>query len=228
MNGIKGWILVLGVLALVAWGVQQVTQEVSNLGQAVMPVRDMQGALSTQVAQVLHPTPTVVPDPVTIVHQVRQLARLETVQYTIEKVVTAEAGQEGLWGTLFGDRLLFVAHGVVIAGVDLSKLKPEDLWIQDGVLYVRLPEPEVFVATLDNEKSYVYDRDTGLLTKGQVDLETLARQVAEQAILEAALEDGILEQARANAEVFLSRLFAQLGFERVVFVYATPTPSAPR
>ncbi len=228
MNELKGWVLVLGVLALVAWGVHRVTQEVAGVSQAVVPVREMQGALGTQVAQVLHPTPTVVPDPVTIVHQVRRLARLETVQYTIEKVVTAESGQEGVWATLFGDRLLFVAHGVVIAGVDLGKLGPEDLWVQDGVLYVRLPEPEVFVATLDNEKSYVYDRDTGLLTKGQTDLETVARQAAEQAILEAALEDGILEQARANAEVFLERLFEQLGYTRVVFVYATPTPTAPR
>ena len=228
MNGLKGWVLVLGVLALVAWGVHRVTQEVAGVSQAVVPVREMQGALGTQVAQVLHPTPTVVPDPVTIVHQVRRLARLETVQYTIEKVVTAESGQEGVWATLFGDRLLFVAHGVVIAGVDLGKLGPEDLWVQDGVLYVRLPEPEVFVATLDNEKSYVYDRDTGLLTKGQTDLETVARQAAEQAILEAALEDGILEQARANAEVFLERRFEQLGYTRVVFVYATPTPTAPR
>jgi len=225
MKGLKGWILVLGILALVAWGVQRVTQEVSKVSQAVMPMREMQGSLSTQVSRVLHPTPTVVPDPVTIVHQVRRLARLETVQYTIEKVVTAESGQEGLWATLFGDRLLFVAHGVVIAGVDLSKLGPEDIWIQDGVLYVRLPEPEVFVATLDNEKSYVYDRETGLLTKGEINLETVARQAAERAILEAALEDGILEQARLNAEVFLERLFNQLGFERVVFVYATPTPA---
>jgi len=225
MSGLKGWILVLGILAVVAWGVLRITQEVAGVTQTVMPVREMQGALSTQVSQVLHPTPTVVPDPVTIIHQVRRLARLETVQYTIEKVVTAESGQEGLWATLFGDRLLFVAHGVVIAGVDLSKLGPEDIWIQDGVLYVRLPEPEVFVATLDNEKSYVYDRETGLLSKGEVNLETVARQAAEQAILEAALEDGILEQARVNAEVFLERLFNQLGFKQVVFVYATPTPA---
>ncbi len=227
MNGLKGWVLVLGVLAIMAWGVARVTDQVSRLRQALLPVQSMQGALSTQVAQVLHPTPTVVPDPVTIVHKVQRLARLETVQYTIEKVVTAQSGQEGLWQTLFGDRLLFVAHGVVIAGVDLSQLGPDDLWVEDGVLYVRLPRAQVFVATLDNDKSYVYDRETGLLSKGQVDLETQARRVAEQAILEAALEDGILEQAQANAEVFLERLFAQLGYPQVVFLppEATPTPT---
>ena len=54
------------------------------------------------------------------------------------------------------------------------------------------PPAEVFIATLDNQKSYVYDRETGIFTKGVNDLETLARQAAEQEILKAAMEDGIL------------------------------------
>jgi hypothetical protein len=109
------------------------------------------------------------------------LARLETIQYSVEKIITAETGQE-VFGPLFGDRLLFVAHGVVIAGVDLNQLEASDLKLRSGVLMVRLPHAEVFIATLDNEKSYVYDRQTGLFTKGEQDLETLARQAAEEEI----------------------------------------------
>ena len=83
---------------------------------------------------------------------------------------------------------------------------------------MRLPEPRVFIATLDNDKSYVYDRDTGLFTKGNVDLETLARQAAEEEIEKAATEDGILDLAQTNAEYYLSRLFQTLGYPRVIFV----------
>ncbi len=223
MKRIFGWVLLLLLLTVILYLVVQtwqtlqgVHEQMSTLGQ---PVR----ALGTQVAQVLHPTPTVLPDPVTIIHEVRSLARLETVQYTVEKVVTAETNQ-GALGFLFGDRLLFVAHGVVIAGVDLAKMKPEDLQLRDGVLYVRLPQAEVFIATLDNEKSYVYDRDTGLLTKGQMHLETEARREAERLIREAALEDGILDTAQRNAEAYLDRLFRSLGFPDVVFL--SPTPEA--
>ncbi len=61
------------------------------------------------------------------------------------------------------------------------------------MLNVRLPAAEVLVATLDNDKSYVYDRQTGLFTKGDPSLETQARQVAEQEILKAAIGDGILD-----------------------------------
>ena len=85
-----------------------------------------------------------------------------------------------------------------------------------------VPAAEVFVATLDNEKSYVYDRQTGLFTKGDVNLETQARQVAEQEIKKAALEDGILTLAQNNAESYLERLLRSLGFTAVIFVQATP------
>jgi len=189
----------------------------SATARAIAPFEQADQQLRTQVAQILNPTPTIIPDPVTIIHEVRSLARLETIQYSVEKVITAESGQNQ-FAFLFGDRLLFIAHGYVIAGVDLGKLTSADLTLKGTVLYVRLPQPEVFVATLDNEKSYVYDRETGLLTKGNVNLETEARKAAESEIYKAALDDGILEQARVNAENYLARLFRTLGYNEVVFV----------
>lgn len=110
----------------------------------------------------------------------------------------------------------------------MAKLQPEDLSIQNNVLYVRLPPAEVFVATLDNEKSYVYDRDTGLLNQGERDLETSARRAAEQEILQAAVEDGILNTAQLNAENYMSRMFLGLGFDEVIFVESdAQMPAAP-
>lgn len=185
---------------------------------AVSPITTVNNALSTQVAQLMNPTPTVIPDPITIIREVQSLARLETIQYSVEKVITAEINQ-GVFGPLFGDRLLFVAHGYVIAGVDLSQLEPDQLRLEDGVLFVTLPEAEIFVATLDNDNSYVYDRETGILRKSDQDLETTARHIAEQEIEKAALEDGILAQAQQNAEVYLERLLNTLGYEQVVFNY---------
>lgn len=205
-------------LAILLWVASSVISTVQDTtSQALQPV----GNLGTQVAQILNPTPTILPDPVTIVHDVRSLSRLETIQFSLEKVITAETGQ-GPLAPLFGDRLLFVAHGIVIAGVDLAKINPEDLWVQNSVLYFRLPAPEIFVATLDNDKSYVYDRDTGLLTKGNINLETDARRAAEEEIKKAAVEDGILNIASQNAQSYLYRLLLNLGYHEVIFVRPTP------
>jgi hypothetical protein len=188
----------------------------NSINTALSPLQNVNDAMTTQVSQLLNPTPTVIPDPVTIIREVQSLARLETIQYSMEKIITAEVNQ-GVFGPLFGDRLLFVAHGFVIAGVDLAEISTEDLRLKDGVLYVDLPDAEVFVATLNNEDSYIYDRNTGLFRKSDPDLETAARQVAEQEILKGAIEDGILLQAQQNAEVYLERLFNALGYKQVVF-----------
>ncbi len=200
----------LAVVVLVAV-VRNTTQ------QAIQPIEQVRDVLATQSALLFHPTPTVIPDPVTIIHEIRSLARLETAQYSMEKIITAEAGQ-GELSFLFGDKLLFVAHGKVIAGVDLEKLNPEDLWVENGILYVRLPEAEIFLTTLDNDLSYVYDRETGILRRGEIQLETLARQAAVREIEKAALADGILNWAQLNAESYLSRLFRSLGYADVIFV----------
>ena len=192
---------------------------------ATLPMAGLGSDLATNVAEIIHPTPTIYPDPVTVIREVQSLTRLETAQYSIEKVITAEAGQDAL-AFLFGDKLLFVAHGTVIAGVDFGKMAPTDLRVDaEGRAYVVLPDPEIFVATLDNEKSYVYDRQTGLLTRGNINLETQARQVAEDAIQDAALEDGILELARTNARNYIERLLQTVGYTEAVFISPTPLPS---
>ncbi|NMB87046.1 MAG: DUF4230 domain-containing protein [Chloroflexi bacterium] len=220
VGGVVGFFVLL--LILIPIFLTTAIRQTSN--QALEPIQQANEQLKTQVSQLLNPTPTIIPDPITIIHEVRALARLETIQFTVEKVVTAESAQ-GELGFLFGDRLLFVAHGTVIAGLDLQKMRPEDLRIENQVLYVRLPEAEVFTATLDNDKSYVFNRETGLLTRGDVNLETSARQVAETEILKAALEDGILETARQNGENYMLGLFRGLGFNDVIFEYSEGTPA---
>ena len=198
--------LVISVAVLLR-GVQQATQ----------PVIELQQGVSTEVARLLHPTPTIIPDPVTIIQEVQSLARLETIQYSVEKVITAETRQ-GPFGFLFGDRLLLVAHGSVIAGVDLAEITERDISIDEmGAVTLHLPPAEIFIAALDNEQTYVYDREVGFLRRGDVELESAARLAAEEEILEAALSDGILEQAQVNAEAYLFRLLRSLGFSNVRF-----------
>jgi hypothetical protein len=211
-------LLVIGVVIVAAYFIVEAIRETAQEATApFQQVNQANQALQTQVANLLNPTPTIIPDPVTYINEVRALARLETIQYSVEKVITGETGG-GTFQALFGDKILFVGHGTVIAGIDMEKLQPEHMRFENGVLMVKLPPAEVFIATLDNEKSYVYDRDTGILAKPDVNLETLVRQRAEEEILRAALEDGILEQAQLNAEAYLFKFFAALGYPNTIFI----------
>jgi cell division protein FtsL len=214
---IKYFFILICLMIILFAGWMMLQSITSTIQQTISPINQANQMLSTQVSELLHPTPTILPDPVTIIHEVRALARLETIQYSVEKVITSEVNQ-GLFGPLFGDKLLFVAHGIVIGGIDMSKINPEQMQLKDGILTIQLPPAEILITSLDNQKSYVYDRDTGLFTKGFKELETSARQAAEQEIHDAAIEDGILKMANQNAEVFLENFFNTLGYQDVVFV----------
>ena len=225
MENSRGWVLVIGILiittisaASLVWLIQ------ASVQRSISPVQELTGDLSTQVSSVLHPTPTILPAPITIIHDIRSLARLETIQFSLEKVITAESDYGSL-DFLFGDKLIFVAHGDVIAGIDLGKLGIDDLELREGTLYVELPEPEVFVIDIDNEKSYVFDRDTGILSKGDINLESNARRVAEEELEKAAYDGGIMDLARQNAEVYLGRLFNDLGYPELIFIQKLATPT---
>src|SRR6266487_58993 len=212
-------VLIIGAIVVGAYFIVQTVRQTAQAATApFQQVNQANQALQTQMANLLQPTPTIIPDPVTYINEVRALARLETIQYSIEKVITGETGG-GTFKSLFGDKILFVGHGTVIAGIDMEKIKPEDLHFENGVLTVKLPPAEIFIATLDNDKSYVYDRQTGVLTKPDINLETLVRQKAEDEILKAALEDGILQQAQTNAEAYLLKFFAALGYPNTIFTH---------
>lgn len=192
--------LVVGVSA--AQGVRAVSEPVSDLVQKL----------------VVDATPVILPNPVVIVEEINSLARLETASYSFQDILQIERNQESLFG-LFGESLLFVAYGDVIAGVDLTKMGPGDVEVvSPSNVMVRLPESEIFVTDLDNERSYVANRDIGLLAKGDAELETLIRQEAEARMTEAALANGVLEMADEEARNILHSLLTELGFEEIEFV----------
>ncbi len=156
-----------------------------------------------------------------VVLDMQSLNRLETASFTIEKII--EAGTQGnvFQNILYGDKILLIAHAEIIAGIDFSKLKTEDVEIKNGVLSILLPAPEILVSTLDNTKTRVYDRRSGLLTNGDKDLESEARAKAEQSIRQSACEGGILVVASENATKQVTTIFQTAGFESVTVTTRT-------
>lgn len=169
---------------------------------------DLAGSLTGRRASIDLSSPAVV-------DRIHQLSRLETVVYTLDKVVEGDHNSPLLPEVLAGDKLLLVAHGDVIAGVDLTLLKPEDVQVSGDTVHVRLPAPQVLTTRLDNAQTKVYSRSTGLFVAADPNLETQVRVAAEQQITQAALNDGILDKAKQNAKTSLTALLFALGFHTV-------------
>ncbi|MGA3212460.1 MAG: DUF4230 domain-containing protein [Terriglobales bacterium] len=153
----------------------------------------------------------------TVVRQIRQLQRLETVSYTMDKIITGERSNPYLPNLLAGDRLLPVVHGEVIGGVDLAKVQPSDVDVQGRRVSLRLPGAEVFSTRIDSAKTRVYARDTGLFSSPDPNLESDVRLEAERQLQQAALQDGLLQSAGQNAQNTIATILKGLGFEQVEF-----------
>jgi hypothetical protein len=151
----------------------------------------------------------------TVVERIRQLSRLETVEYSLDKIVEGSRQSAYLPDFLAGDKLLLVAHGEVIAGIDLGQLKAGDVQVNGDTVHVHLPAAQILTTRIDNGRTRVYSRTTGLLVQSDPNLESEVRQTAEQQIAQAALADGILQKARQNAQTSVTALLYGLGFRTV-------------
>jgi hypothetical protein len=150
-----------------------------------------------------------------VVERIQRLQRLETVVYNMDKIVTGEKDNPILPNFLAGDRLLMLVHGQVVAGVDFSQLRSGDIQINGKEVHVHMPNPRVLMTRLDNSRTRVYSRSTGLLVPVDPNLETEVRQEAEGELLQEALQGGILNTARQNAQSTITSLLLGLGFEKV-------------
>ena len=151
----------------------------------------------------------------TVVRQIQQLQRLETVNYTMDKIISGEHANAFLPKFLAGDRLLLVVHGEVVGGINLAALQPGDVMVQGQKVSIHLPAAEVFSTRIDNARTKVYSRDTGLFSSPDPNLESEVREEAERQLQQAALQDGILKTAADNARSTISGMLHGFGFHEV-------------
>src|SRR6266404_4938993 len=138
-------------------------------------------------------------DQPTVVRQIQQLQRLETVSYTMDKIISGEHGNAYLPKFLAGDRLLLVVHGEVVGGNNLARLQPGDVLIQGQRVSIHLPPVEVLSTRIDNARTRVYSSDPAFFHPRDPTLKAEAREKAEPPLLKAPLQDGFLKTAPHNA-----------------------------
>ena len=156
-------------------------------------------------------------DITSVVTSVKELSRLETAAMEVTHIATITQSYGVVPDVLTGDELTLFAVGEVIGGIDLSQLTEDDVWVDGDVLVLRLPHPQILVSRIDNEKTRVVDRKTGILRKGDIHLESRARADAEVGIRKEAMKRGILEESAESAEVKMADFLRALGVERVRF-----------
>lgn len=191
---------VVGVGAMVAFGVSQ-------LVDAVPTPADLVAALAPEPYEKIGPV---------VVESVRDLASLTTVEM-VEFTIVEKGTDQGWLEWARGDRVRLMAVAAIGAGVDLAAVQTSDFRLSDdGVVTVTLPHAELQYVDVDEEATQVIDRQKGLLTKGEPQLESETRRLADTILTQSALDKGILEQAEENASTAISSFLLGLGYSRVI------------
>jgi hypothetical protein len=190
---------------------------VGAMGWLMLSRSSGQSVLSHMWSAITGRTLTIDVSQPTVVDRIQRLQRLETVVYTMDKIVTGARENPIFPDFLAGDRLLMLVHGEVVGGIDFANLKPGDVKVDGKQIHLHLPAPQIFSTRIDSAKTRVYSRQTGLLVPSDPNLETQVRQEAELQLREAAMAEGILRNAQQNGMSTITSLLQGLGFEGIEF-----------
>lgn len=170
------------------------------------------------------PQPTPVVDVrASVITQVRRVSELTTTVFVMETVANASKDRTLGPFTVGQTKLLYVAHGEVRAGVDLSQITPEDITVAGDTIVISLPPPRILDAKIDVGKSYVYDYEENFFAPPSPELQSVAEQTALQQIRAGACDADILQTANEEAELAIGSLLTAAGYANVT-VLAQPPP----
>ncbi len=201
-------VLVLALGLLTWWGVRTVLDKVPTPGD---------------IAAVFEPEPYEEIGPVTItaIRDLAQLTTVESVQYTIVEKGT----DEGWLAWARGDSLRMFAVARIGAGVDLAELTVRDVTVdEDGVVEIEVPAATIQYVDPDEDATQVLEREVGVFTSGDPGLESDVRRIADEVLVENAIDEGILERAELNARNVLTDFLLSLGYTDVSVTFEDPLP----
>jgi hypothetical protein len=150
------------------------------------------------------------------IREIQQMAELSTVKFSLSAEVYDERLPDDFRASLgVKEELLLLAYGEVAAGFDLSKMDDSDIWVDRTRVQLHLPPPEILYSRLDTERTRVVYYNKSILMERDITMEGKAREEAEKAIRDAALEGEILEHASRYGEAFFSNWLRSMGFTEV-------------
>lgn len=168
-----------------------------------------------------------------VLQSLRDLSRYHAASGDYQIIVDVEEDVRFVPSFVAGERTMMVATGSVDAAVDFSGLGPAAVEVSEDrtTVSITLPAPELTEAHIDNEHTYVAERQRGLFDRVGEFLSSNPGDDAqlyvhaEAQLAEAAAQSELLVRAKANTRAMLTSLLEALGFESVTIRFDAPAPA---
>ena len=112
------------------------------------------------------------------------------------------------------DRIVIIAKGVVTAGMDLKKIKQEDVKFQHDTLVLKLPQASILEVVVNPSDFETFDE------KGHwsdADITNIKVRIRNK-ILQRALSNQILDKATIRSKLVMENFLSVLGYHKVILI----------
>lgn len=148
-----------------------------------------------------------------IVEKIENIGNLEVLKYSIQDIMEYKKVRQWLPNA----KTALIVSGEVICCVDLTKLKPENIYTSGDSIRLQLPAPEVCHTKLDHSKSRIYDMQYGLWESTEI--ADAAYRSAEKQLKERAMDLDIETKSRDNAVNLLKPILEAMGFKHILITF---------
>lgn len=151
-----------------------------------------------------------------VVNKIRSASKLATVEYVVTKVISAQKKH-----LLSKDTYFFAeTEATIKAGIDLNKIRPEDIQIEGTQVQVELPAIELINFSYPAKGFHVIDdytynnfwlkwKNFSVMEKDKL------YRMGEQDIRDNISNLGITQSAKENTRRLLSRILSKAGFDEI-------------
>jgi len=155
------------------------------------------------------------------IFSLKEMSDLATVEYTITKII--KASDDKTWFKLGDRKILMSCEATIKAGVDMSGLMKEHFSTNGNAIHLRLPPPKIISINIPADKIKTEYEEISVFRDpyktGERD--NLAAQ-AEAQIARSIPQLGIIEQAKANTELFVHQFLRQIGYDSITISFDAP------
>jgi len=160
-----------------------------------------------------------------VLQEIEALGRMELVRYNFKEITEITELSETYFN-LFkigpDQKIALISTGEAVGCIDLTKIRESDITGEGDTLFIQLPPPEICYYKLNMDKTRIYSLETNFMKDEKKFIQEAYKQ-AEDEIRQAALNSGILDQTRNNAELMLKPVFEQISGRTVILHFRMDT-----
>lgn len=149
------------------------------------------------------------------VTKIQAIGRMELVKLTIKDVLEYTIERDYLPDS----KVLLVVSGEMAGCIDLAKIGKDQIRVEDSVVHIILPKPEICYYKIDQQKTKIYNATTYFLLDNEALITQMAYRRAENYFKSDSLNQVVFKETETNVQTMLKPLLESITQKKVVLEF---------